>query len=279
MSDILLLGDRIRPAVREAMDSLRETLSARADCRVMDLRNTVTTGDVSADLAIVLGGDGAILATARLLQGSDVPILGVNLGKLGFLTAYTLDEFRAALGDVLAGRIECDAPMLMECTVHRDGQIVSRMTAMNDAVISRGALSRVINLALSVDGEKLTTFAGDGLIIATPIGSTAHSLSAGGPIVPSSLHALIITPICPHTLSNRPLVVSADSQVEVVLDARTTSEMALTVDGQVFFELRTDDRVRLARSDRTIKLVRGRRTSFFETLRTKMHWKGHPNYA
>ena len=275
---ILILADRRKPHVAAALEALRPALERAAECRVLDLGETAPPERTEADLALVLGGDGAILAAARRLGESDVPLVGVNLGKLGFLTSYTVSDLPEALPDLLAGSLPFDTPMLLDCSVVRGGEPIHRSTAVNDAVVSRGALSRVIELTLAIDGEEVATYAGDGLIVATPLGSTAHSLSAGGPIVPPQMQALIITPICPHTLSNRPLVVPAEAALEVALDARGVTA-ALTVDGQVFFELATGDRLRLSRSGRRLRLLRRRGGSFFSTLRDKMYWKGHPNYA
>jgi NAD+ kinase len=278
MKTFVILGDSRKPAVVQALSMLRPLLQRQARCVLKDLAEPLENERVSADLAIVLGGDGAILAAARRLGDSDVPLVGVNVGKLGFLAQLSVDELKEVLPELLGRPLEADARMLLDCKVIREGESVRQCVAVNDAVVSRGALSRVINLTLRVNGEELTTYAGDGLIVATPVGSTAHSLSAGGPILPPDMEAFVITPICPHTLSNRPLVVPAGSQVEIELGALGTTT-ALTVDGQVYIELRTADRIHLTRSPRKLRLLRRSGKSFFDTLRTKMQWKGHPNYG
>jgi len=279
MKRILILADGRKPRVRDALATLRPDLERVAECRVLDLADEAGAAPEAADLALVLGGDGAILAAARRLGALEVPLVGVNIGKLGFLTAFDVGGVRDALDDLLAGRLPCATPMRLDCAVERGSAPVHRSLAVNDVVISRGALSRVINLKLLIDEEKLTTYAGDGLIVATPLGSTAHSLSAGGPILPPDMQAIIITPICPHTLTNRPLVVPAESRVEVVVEVRGEMTTALTTDGQVYVELRSGDRIALRRSPHGLRLVRNPSRSFFRTLSDKMYWRGHPNYA
>ena len=276
---IVILADHRKPRVQPALDALRPRLEQTADCRVLDLADEGNGDPVEADLALVLGGDGAILAAARRLGPAEVPIVGVNLGKLGFLTSFSMEEAQDALEDLLAGNLPCETPMLLDCAVRRRGEVVHRSVAVNEAVVSRGALSRIINLKLLINGEALTTYAGDGLIVSTPLGSTGHSLSAGGPIVPPDMEAVIITPICPHTLSNRPLVVPPDAKIEVVIEVRGDMTTALTTDGQVYVELASGDRIALSRSSRVLRLLRSPTRRFFSTLRDKMYWKGHPNYA
>lgn len=278
MHRVIILGDSRKPAVTVALAELKPLLERQAQCVLKDLAEHIESEGAAADLAVVLGGDGAILAAARRLGASDVPIVGVNVGKLGFLTQFSVEDLKLALPTLFDSPLEADLRMLLECTALREGKAIRHSVAVNDAVVSRGAFSRVINLTLRINAENVTAYAGDGLIIATPVGSTAHSLSAGGPILAPDVEAIIITPICPHTLSNRPVVVSADSHVEVEVGATGTTT-ALTVDGQVYLELRSGDVIRITRSPHRLRLLRRAGKSFFETLRTKMEWKGHPNYG
>lgn len=251
-------------AVRFDPETAR-ALGRRGDARTLDGHSR------PSDLYVVIGGDGTLLMAARALAGRPRPILGVNLGGLGFLTETGSDEMEEALVEILAGRYTLDRRIGLEVSVLRGGKRVLRQVTLNDAVINKSALARIIEIGLSIDRDLVTTYKSDGLIISTPTGSTAYSLSAGGPIVHPNLKAFLITPICPHTLSMRPLVVSDDSIAEITL--RTgDSEVYLTLDGQVGRPLKMKDRVRVRRSRRPILMVRSPRKSFFEVLRHKLHW-------
>jgi NAD+ kinase len=224
-----------------------------------------------SDLYVVIGGDGTLLMAARAIAARPRPILGINLGGLGFLTETGPDEMEALLGQVLAGRYALDRRIGLQVSVVRAGKTVMRQVTLNDAVINKSALARIIEIGLTIDRDLVTTYKSDGLIISTPTGSTAYSLSAGGPIVHPNLKAFLITPICPHTLSMRPLVVPDDSVAEITL--RTgDSEVYLTLDGQVGHPLKMKDRVRVRRSRQPILMVRAPGKSYFEVLRHKLHW-------
>ncbi len=223
------------------------------------------------DLYVVIGGDGTLLMVARSIAARPRPILGVNLGGLGFLTETGPGEMEGTLEEILTGRWHLDRRSGLEVSVVRGGRTIMRQMTLNDAVINKSALARIIEIGLSIDRERVTDYKSDGLIISTPTGSTAYSLSAGGPIVHPKLKAFLITPICPHTLSMRPLVVPDDSLAELTL--RTgESAVYLTLDGQVGHPLKAKDRVRVRRSRRPILMIRSRRTSYFEVLRHKLHW-------
>lgn len=223
------------------------------------------------DLVIVLGGDGTLLAAARVTHEHNVPILGVNLGSLGFLTEITLDEMYPVLEDILAHRHKIDRRRMLEASVVRAGQTIASYRALNDVVLHKAALARMIDYAVEVDTVFVSMFRADGLIVSTPTGSTAYSLAAGGPIVFPSLDAFLITPICPHMLSNRPLVVPGSAQVEVKLKSAKDSVYA-TVDGQVGLELREKDTLRVSNSDYFIQLVVSPRRDYFQVLRSKLRW-------
>lgn len=224
-----------------------------------------------ADLVIVLGGDGTLLSVARLIGGREVPILGVNLGGLGFLTEITLDELLPTLEAVLRNEFDVSRRLTLSARVLRGGDVIASYEALNDAVITKTALSRIVDLETHVNGEYVATFRADGLIVATPTGSTAYCLAAGGPIIYPTLPALVIIPICPHTLTNRPLVVPDSAVVEVV-QGTTGGDVHLTVDGQVGVPLQPRDVVALRRSDRTIALIKSPKLNYFELLRTKLKW-------
>ena len=224
-----------------------------------------------ADLVIVLGGDGTILSVARLIGSREVPILGVNLGGLGFLTEITLDELFPTLEVVLRNEFNVSRRLTLTARVLRGGEPIASYEALNDAVITKTALSRIVDLETHVNGEYVATFRADGLIVSTPTGSTAYCLAAGGPIIYPTLPAVVIIPICPHTLTNRPLVVP-DSAVVEIIQGSAGEDVHLTVDGQVGVGLRCRDVVSLKRSDRTITLIKSPKLNYFELLRTKLKW-------
>ena len=224
-----------------------------------------------ADLVIVLGGDGTLLSVARLLGRREVPILGVNLGGLGFLTEVSLDELFPTLEAVLRNEFALTRRLTLSARVLRAGEVIASLEALNDAVITKMALSRIVELETHVNGEYVATFRADGLIVSTPTGSTAYCLAAGGPIIYPTLPALLIIPICPHTLTNRPLVIPDASIVEII-QGSPAEDVHLTVDGQVGVALRHRDVVALQRSDRTIALVKSPKLNYFQLLRTKLKW-------
>jgi len=225
----------------------------------------------AVDLLIVLGGDGTLLSAARLLGEHSVPILPVNLGGLGFLTSVTLAELYPILEEVLAGRSRLSERTLLDTRVVRDGKVFAHHHALNDIVLNKGAVARIIDLDLHVDGNLVCSYKADGLILSTPTGSTAYSLAAGGPIVYPTVAAFIVTPICPHTLTNRPLVIPDTTQLEVSFRA-ADEPVYLTVDGQVGVELHHADKVSVAKAVHRILLVRPARKSYFEILRKKLKW-------
>jgi NAD+ kinase len=224
-----------------------------------------------SDLVVVLGGDGTILSVARLIESHEVPILGVNLGGLGFLTEITLDELIPTLEAVLRNEFAVSRRLALTARVLRGGAPIASFEALNDAVITKTALSRIVDLETHVNGEYVATFRADGLIVSTPTGSTAYCLAAGGPIIYPSLPAVVIIPICSHTLTNRPLVVP-DSAVVEIIQGSAGEDVHLTVDGQVGVGLRCRDVVSLKRSDRTITLIKSPKLNYFELLRTKLKW-------
>jgi len=231
-------------------------------------RETLTA---EVDLIVVLGGDGTLLSVARASGEGAVPILGVNLGTLGFLTEVTHDELYAALERVLAGEARIEVRMRLSVGVERAGAEVGRWLALNDAVITSQALARMIDLETAVEGREITTYHADGLIAATPTGSTAYSLSAGGPIVDPGVDAIVLSPISPHSLAQRPLVLPADREIEIRPHPRGGG-LQLTVDGQEGARLADGDVVRVTRSPHPVHLVVSPFRTHFDILRTKLHW-------
>jgi NAD+ kinase len=274
MQEVLILGNKAKEAVLKAVQVIEPWLARRARVRVdLDMECDVRASPV--DFAVVLGGDGSVLRAARKVAAHGIPLLGINMGKFGFLTETTADGFEAVLSEVLEGRFTLAERMMLDCTLERDGRQVLRTVGLNDAVISRTALSRLITIELQVDGSLVTTYRADGLIVSTPVGSTAHSMASGGPIIYPDLEAFVVTPICPYTLSNRPLVLPA--HLTVTMAARQFAERpALTVDGQVSTDLRQDDLVRVQKAAAPLRLIQTGRNTFFETLQNKLDWRGQP---
>ncbi|HUR35719.1 MAG TPA: NAD(+)/NADH kinase [Vicinamibacterales bacterium] len=226
------------------------------------------------DMVLVLGGDGTLIGMADCIAdvGSGIPILGVNFGSLGFLTEVTLPELYRSLEHALNGRAYIEERMMLRATTANRGAILTRSIALNDAVVTKTARSRMIDLSVYVGDEFVTRVRADGLIIATPTGSTAYNLSAGGPIVQPNVDAMIITPIAPHTLTNRPIVIPGNStvRVEPTMDAR--DEVVFTLDGQATFPIHHGDEIAVARAPKPLRLIRPTTRSYFEVLRTKLKW-------
>jgi NAD+ kinase len=225
----------------------------------------------ASDLLLVLGGDGTLLAAARVAAPRGIPILPINMGSLGFLTSFRLEELYPALEEILAGRLTISERVMLHAELQRGDKILDKQTVVNEVVINKGALARMIELELSIDRDFVCRYRADGLIVASPTGSTAYSLSAGGPIVHPSVESFIITPICPHTLSDRPVVVGDTSIIEVKLSAGTES-VFLTLDGQKGIPLQATDRVRISRAQQLLKLIQTPNKSYFEILRNKLKW-------
>ncbi len=226
----------------------------------------------AVDLVIVLGGDGTLIAMAARIAaaGREIPILGVNFGSLGFLTEIRIDELYNSLEQVLEGTADFDERAVLVADAHRDGECFDSRTVLNDVVFTRGALSRMIELSVSVSGGFVTRVKADGLIVASATGSTAYNLSAGGPIVHPAVDALVLTPIAPHTLTHRPIVIPGDSVVEVA--PQIDEETFVTFDGQSGYPLKPGDIVRVRKSERTLRLVKAPARSYFELLREKLKW-------
>jgi NAD+ kinase len=222
-------------------------------------------------LIIVLGGDGTFLSVARLIGKQDVPILGINLGALGFLTEITLENMYDALEGILKNEFTLDTRLMLETHVHRAGERIAKHTVLNDAVINKGALARMITLRVLINSRYVTTYRADGLIIATPTGSTAYSLAAGGPIVYPDLGVIVLSPICPHSLTNRPIVIPDSSKIEVILESEN-EDVLLTLDGQVGFALKAKDVVEVKKAESVIKIIQPKNRNYFDILRTKLKW-------
>ena len=262
------LGERrLGTVVEAATAALMPDATARRVADKMQLARDV-------GLVVVLGGDGTLLSMADAIgaAGSNIPILGVNFGSLGFLTEVTLPELYPALDAAVSGRAPIEERMMLRSTTTRSGDAVPDYIALNDVVITKAARSRMIDLSVSVGDEFVTRVKADGLIVATPTGSTAYNLAAGGPIVQPTLDALILTPIAPHTLTNRPIVIPSGSAVRVQPHIEERDELYVTFDGQAGFQLQAGDEIRIRRAERPMRLIRPSTRSYFEVLRQKLKW-------
>jgi NAD+ kinase len=230
-----------------------------------------------ADPIITLGGDGTLIGVARDVQGPSPLFVGVNFGNLGFLTEVKPDEVFEVLQEVLDGKISCGERVLITTEIVRQGEVVFASNAVNDVVVQKGSRARLPELDLSVNGEDIARIRGDGLIVATPTGSTAYSLAAGGSIAHPSLNVMLVTPICPHSLTNRPLILPGSAELAIELPP-FDDEVFVVVDGQVSTELQSGDIVKVRKATQTVKFVLSRKHGYFDILRTKLNW-GVPNRA
>ena len=224
-----------------------------------------------ADLLLVLGGDGTMLNAARLAGERSIPILGVNMGGLGFLTEVRLENLYPSLERVFANDFVLDERLMLRTHVHRPGEAVAQGVVLNDVVISKGTLARMIELRISIQGRFVTNLRGDGLIVSSPTGSTAYSLSAGGPIIDPAVHSLILTPVCPHTLTHRPLIVPGNTRIDVTLTSKDDGAMA-TLDGQVGMAMTQGDTVAIQTSEHRTRLIRFPDSNYYDVLRKKLKW-------
>ncbi|MGC1456121.1 MAG: NAD(+)/NADH kinase [Nitrospirota bacterium] len=270
------------PAAQKATKKLASWLEARGKKVFIDRETAASIkmrgyepDEIPAlvEMIIVLGGDGTLLSAARLVAEAhaDVPIFGVNLGSLGFMAEVSIDELYGNLEKAIAGKLVTEERIMLTASVLRQGKRIAQYRVLNDAVINKGALARMMELRVSVNDGHLTTLRADGLIVATPTGSTAYSLSAGGPIVHPTIHCFVLTPICPHTLSNRPIALP-DSVVVTICLTSLSEDVSLTLDGQIGFPLEPNDVVAIKKSQFRMKLIKHPTKSYFEILRTKLKW-------
>lgn len=225
---------------------------------------------VRADLAVILGGDGTMLHVARAIGAYDVPMVGINQGRLGFLTDILVDDMLPSLTAILNGEFLSEDRFLLNASIVRANSALAEMCAFNDVVVSKGATGRLIEIEVLIDGQFVYSQRLDGLIVATPTGSTAYALSAGGPILHPTLEAVALVPVCPHTLSNRPIAVNSRSEIEIVVIH--ADDASVHFDGQSRFDLQVNDRVRVRRSPHRMRLLHPQQHSYFDTLRQKLHW-------
>jgi len=246
-----------------------EQIKQKTGCAVEIVKDEQLASSV--ELILVLGGDGTMIATARMMGDTEVPVIGVNYGGLGYLAEFPIDELFSALEAILSGQYKVQKRVMLAVELWRGQELITRNRVLNDVVVNKSALARIIDIEAYLDSQFVNLFRADGLIVATPTGSTAYNLSAGGPVIYPSMNGVVITPICPFTLSNRPIVVPDESVIEVRLKT-DKEEVALTLDGQVGFPLRVDDRIVINKSNTTFNLVQPPNRNYFDVLRDKLKW-------
>ena len=269
------------PEVERTLHDVVSWLRARSIDVILDTTSAILLGGQGgyqktqlankADVLLVLGGDGTMLTAARLAGERSIPILGVNMGGLGFLTEVRLEYLYPSLERVFANDFVLDERLMLQTHVQRHGETVARGVVLNDVVISKGTLARMIELKIAIQGRFVTNLRGDGLIVSSPTGSTAYSLSAGGPIINPAVHSLILTPICPHTLTHRPLIVPDNVEIDVTLTSKDDGAMA-TLDGQVGVAMTRGDTVEIKVSEHRTRLIRFPESGYYEVLREKLKW-------
>ncbi len=278
---VAIVGRHDDPRVAEPMASIVEYLAAN-DVHVIASDDIPLDGDITrypeaeladhADLIIAVGGDGTMLYAARLANGQNTPLLGINRGRLGFLADVTPDEMLPSIGKVLAGDYTRDSRLQLDATLVTGGSARNAATALNDVVLQRRETGRMVDFETRVGDHYVNTHAGDGLIVATPTGSTAYALSCGGPIIEPQLNALVVVPVCPHTLTDRPIVIPADEGIEVRLLERDDTKAEITVDGHSIGEIRPQDRLVIRAAKNRMTLIHPPGYDFYGILRSKLYW-------
>lgn len=275
---IYLLGNPDKPAAAAELEDLQSFASSR--CLVVGFGLGLDVGpaiDAHADRIVVFGGDGTLIGVTRSLGADQIPLIGVNLGKLGFLTEFSSAELKMDFERVILDESLVSRRTLLQVTVRRNGEAGDTSLAVNDCVIQAGPPFRMINLGVSINGQQLTTVRGDGLIVCTPSGSTAHNLSAGGPLMEPGVEAIVLTPLCPHSLTHRPLVVEREAVFEILMHDVNEGTTAI-IDGQVSYPLKPGDKVTVKRYHSDFRLVRNPRYARWHNLVTKLHWGQAPSF-
>ncbi len=270
---VILLGFGGREDVVREASRLQPVIADRVEIAAIDFTGEADLSRIDADCAIVFGGDGSILRAAHQMGARQLPILAVNLGRLGFLADISPNELPSILERLVNNRLRVVEHLMFWCTLIRNGEVIERRLGLNEVAVLAGPPFAILDVDLYVDSELVTTYSGDGLIVSTPVGSTAHSLSAGGPILRQELQAFVICPISPHTLTNRPVVDAADRKYELVIP-RPESGSSLVVDGRVVATLEPGDRVGIQRAEQQFLLVKAPGHSYYRTLREKLGWGG-----
>ncbi len=270
---VLVAGNRTLSGVEKLSQEIKAFLAPHVDAVRIVLDMTRDFSRSRADLVVVLGGDGSILRLVSQLGRNPIPVVGIQMGRFGFLSELTRKDWKGNLRKVVSGRASVEQRMMLQCTVRNRRKVVFTGTALNDAVLTSRSISRMVLIDLFVDGAPVTTFHGDGVIVATPVGSTAHSLSTGGPIVEPGMNSYVISPICSHSLTIRPIVISALRRIEFRM-RESRYPLVLTLDGQRTHKLKPDEKIFVRKAAHSLNLVKVTERSYFDTLRLKFNWGG-----
>ncbi|THB67922.1 MAG: NAD(+)/NADH kinase [Spirochaetaceae bacterium] len=279
VTSVLVMVNSHKPQAEPVVKDIDSRLSALGiNVLVAGFENGLMSGALPhADLAISLGGDGTVLYCARKLAGSGIPIMPVNLGTFGFITEITATEWYEEFSAYMSGQVSSGQRLMLEVKLFREDRLVCSNIGLNDVVITGAGISNLISVAVSLGSGDLGRYRADGVLIATPTGSTAYSMAAGGPVLCPEMQAIILNPICPFTLSHRPIVLPPEEKISITVDQQQRSELILTVDGQTVVQLQTGDRLEVERSVRSIGIVRSSSRSFYDVLRAKLNWSGGSN--
>ncbi|MEN6309742.1 MAG: NAD(+)/NADH kinase [Anaerohalosphaeraceae bacterium] len=276
---LIVFADPKRPQAAKALDQFLTFAASKADVLANCLEGGCPSENLhQADFAVVFGGDGTILGAARLLCESEVPVIGVNVGKLGFLAEFGVEELEGQFERIISDKSLIEKRMVLRCGLYRAGQCISSGNAVNDVVFSAGAPFNMIELQVEVDGEALVRCIGDGMILSTPTGSTAYNMSAGGPILAANLSAIVLTAVCPHSLSFRPIVISADSRVEI-RPVKVNEHTTLLMDGHVQHRLVADDLIVVQKNEGKFLVVNNPLHTQWDALASKLKWADKPRYS
>ncbi|MFZ9024899.1 MAG: NAD(+)/NADH kinase [Anaerohalosphaeraceae bacterium] len=275
---VILFGDPKRPHAAEALEQFVGFASDKIEILSNCLESVCSVDELrKADYAVVFGGDGTILGAARQLCETEVPVIGVNVGKLGFLAEFSIEELSRQFERIISGDVLIEKRMVMHCSVQRGGKQIFESTAVNDAVITAGSPFNMIEMKLAVQGQKLAVCISDGMIVSTPTGSTAYNLSAGGPILSANLSAMVIAPLCPHSLSFRPIVIKADNRLQIEC-VRMNEQTTLLLDGQVTHKLKVGDVIKIQKHAGQFLVVNNPLRTQWDTLAGKLNWAEKPRY-
>ena len=264
---------RITEDIKEYFQNLQiNTIIYHTDKKDMFISNLE-----NIDLAFSLGGDGTVLFASRLLVEYAIPIIPINMGTFGFITEISKDEWLSTFEEYQAGLLGISRRIMLDISVYRDNKQIEQFKGLNDIVINADGIAKLLYLNIDLNSDSLGTYRADGVIVATPTGSTAYSLAAGGPIIHPEMSSMILTPICPFSLSNRPIVIPSSDRVSIIIEKEQRAEVILTIDGQIVFPLKPNDEIRITEAEKSIRIIRSDKRSFFGVVKSKLGWSGGNN--
>ncbi|MFC1587879.1 NAD(+)/NADH kinase [Planctomycetota bacterium] len=276
MKKVAVIASTHRSEISQSLREFCDLLHGKAEIVLIDSDWKEDLSKLQADMVFVLGGDGTLLATARRMGSNQLPIVGINFGKLGFLAEFYFQDIANNINSILESSTPPSKHVILECTIEENGRTVQSFLAVNDIVVMRNNTPRMIELDISSRGKIVLKYQGDGLIIATPLGSSAHSMAAGGPLIFPELDVMVLTPVCPHTIASRPIVIPAPHGLE--LEVASQQEVTYTIDGQVFNNLESEQKIIIRKAPVQLLLITGRKVNYYDLLKQKLNWGTPPNY-